>query len=94
MGYTVIETDNKIEIHSDMCDVVYEKKDDFKFNNIAHYMDFFKFIEVEEFLKNNTEDKEVVFCEVCKPESKEYDEEGDDEYVEFDDDEDGYACEL
>jgi len=94
VGYTAIITDDKIEVHSDMCDVVYEKKDDFNFNNIAHYMDFFMFSDVEEFLKNNAEDKEVIFCEVCKPQTQEYDEEGDDEYVEFDDDEDGYACEL
>jgi len=51
VGYTAIITDDKIEVHSDMCDVVYEKKDDFKFNNIAHYIDFFQFSEVEEFLK-------------------------------------------
>jgi len=94
LGYTVISTNNKIEVHSDMCDVVYEKKDDFEFNNIAHYIDFFTFSEVEEFLKYNSEDREIVFCEVCKPQTKKYDEEGDDEYVEFDDDDDGYACEL
>ena len=84
MGYCVIETSEKVEIHSDLCELVFEKKDDYQFNNIAHFMEFFSFDEVENFLKN-IEDKEVIFCKVCNSQTKGYDEEGDDFYVEFDD---------
>lgn len=87
MGYCVIETPEFIEVHSDMCDKMFEKKDDYQFNNKAHYLEFFIFDEVENFLNNeNNKNKEIIFCDKCNPSSREYDEEGDDFYVEFDDD--------
>ena len=85
MGYCVIDTPEKVEVHSDMCELVFEKKDNYQFNNIAHFIEFFTYEEVENFLKN-IENKEIIFCEVCNPQTKEYDEEGDDFYVEFDED--------
>ena len=93
MGYTLISYDNKIEVHSDMCDEVFDKKDDFEFNNKAQYLNFALFEEVEEFLENN-KDVEIIFCENCKPENKEYDEEYDDFYEEFDDEDEeiGDSC--
>jgi len=92
MGYSVIIDDEKIEIHSDMCDRVFEKKDEISFKNLE-FINFNLFEEVEAFIK----DKEnVFFCEECKPESKEYDEEYDDFYEEFDeDDEEDYSsCDI
>ena len=93
MGYTLISYDNKIEVHSDMCDEVFDKKDDFEFNNKAQYLNFALFEEVEEFLEKN-KDEEIIFCEKCKPENKEYDEEYDDFYEEFDDEDEeiGDSC--
>ena len=93
MGYTLINYDDVIEVHSDMCDEVFDKKDDFEFNNKAHYLNFALFEEVEEFLEKN-KDLEIIFCEKCKPESKEYDEEYDDFYEEFDDEDEeiGDSC--
>ena len=91
MAYEVIldEKNRTIEIHSDLCDVLLEKKEDFNFSNEVMYISFHLFEEIEEFLKNH-EDYEVSYCEVCKPdENKEYlDEEYDDFYEEFDEDED------
>ena len=95
MGYTLISYDKIIEVHNDMCDSVFEKKDDVEFNNKAHYVDFATFEEVEEFLNKN-QDVEILFCEECNPESKEYDEEYDDFYEEFDDEEeiDNSRCDI
>ena len=92
MGYALISYDEVIEVHSDMCDEVFEKKDDFEFNNKAEYVYFTTFEEVEEFLKDK--DEEIVFCEKCKPEDGEYDEEYDDFYEEFDDEDEeiGDSC--
>jgi len=93
MGYTLISYDEIIEVHGDMCDEVFEKKDDFEFNNKANYIDFATFEEVEEFLNKN-QDAEIVFCEKCTPQAKEYDEEYDDFYEEFDDEDEeiGDSC--
>ena len=93
MGYTLISYNEIIEVHSDMCDEVFEKKDDFEFNNEAQYLNFALFEEVDEFLKRN-EDKEIIFCTKCKPENREYDEEYDDFYEEFDDEDEeiGDSC--
>ena len=93
MGYTIISYDEVIEIHSDMCDEVFNKKDDFEFNNKAHYLNVALFEEIEEFLNKN-KDAEVIFCEKCKPQTKEYDEEYDDFYEEFDDEDEeiGDSC--
>jgi len=92
MGYSVILDGENIEIHSDMCDKVFEKKDSIFFKNLE-IVNFNFFEEVEEFIK----DKEnVTFCEECKPESKEYDEEYDDFYEEFDEDDeiDNSRCSI
>jgi len=84
MGYTVIIDEEKIEVHSDMCDKMFEKKEEISFKNLE-FINFNYFEEVEELIK----DKEnIVFCEECNPQTKEYDEEYDDFYEEFDDDED------
>ena len=93
MGYTVISYDEVMEIHSDMCDEVFDKKDDFEFNNKAEYLNFSLFEEVEEFLERY-KDLEIIFCEKCKPETREYDEEYDDFYEEFDDEDEeiGDSC--
>lgn len=94
MGYTLINYDEVIEVHSDMCDEVFDKKDNFEFNNKAQYLNFALFEEVEEFLKKEDSENKIVFCDKCKPESREYDEEYDDFYEEFDDEEEeiGDSC--
>ena len=92
MGYTIIIDEEKIEVHSDMCDRVFEKKEEISFKNLE-FIDFNKFEEFEELIK----DKEnVVFCEECNPQSKAYDEEWDDFYQEFDDEDeiDDTRCEI
>ena len=92
MGYSVIIDEALIEVHSDMCDKLFERKEELSSKNLE-FINFNMFDEVEEFIK----DKEnIVFCEECKPESKEYDEEYDDFYEEFDeDDEEGYSsCDI
>lgn len=87
MGYCVIDTPEFMEVHSDMCDRLFERKDDLELNKTAHFLEFFVYDEVESFLKNEeNKNKEIIFCSECKPQSREYDEEGDDFYVEFDDD--------
>ena len=92
MGYCIVIENDKFEIHSDMCDKLFEKKEEISFKNLE-FIDFRLFEDVEEFL----EDKEnVIFCEYCNPESKEYDEEWDDFYEEFDEDDeiDNSRCEI
>ena len=92
MGYCVVVEDNKIEVHSDMCDKLFEKKEEISFKDLE-FIDFRLFEDVEEFLK----DKEnIIFCEYCSPESREYDEEWDDFYEEFDEDDeiDNSRCEI
>ncbi len=91
MAYEIIldEENKTIELHSDVCDALMEKKDNFELNNKLFYVGLNLYEEVEEFIKNH-EDYEVVECEICKPsENKEIlDEEYDDFYEEFDEDED------
>jgi hypothetical protein len=91
MGYEIVvdEKNKIIEIHSDVCDRVIEKKDDYQLNNELFYVGFNLFEEVEEFLKNH-EGFEIVECSECEPiKNKEIlDEMYDDFYEEFDEDED------
>ncbi len=92
MGYTVIVDNDIIEVHSDMCDKLFEKKEEISFKDLE-FIDFNKFEELEEMIK----DKEnIVFCEECHPETREYDEEWDDFYQEFDDEDeiDDTRCEI
>ena len=92
MGYAVVIEDDKIEVHSDMCDRLFEKKEEISFKNME-FVNFIVFEEVEEFLK---EKENVVFCDICKPQTKEYDEEWDDFYEEFDEEDeiDDTRCEI
>ncbi len=92
MGYTVVIDEKIMEVHSDMCERLFERKDEISFKNME-FIDFNMFDEVEEFLK---EKDNVVFCEKCKPESRKYDEEWDDFYEEFDDEDeiDETRCEI
>ena len=92
MGYTIIIDEQIMEVHSDMCERLFERKDEISFKNME-FIDFNMFDEVEEFLK---EKDNVVFCEKCKPESRKYDEEWDDFYEEFDDEDeiDETRCEI
>ena len=92
MGYSVVIDNENIEVHSDMCDELFKKKEEISFKNLE-FINFNMFEEVTEFLK----DKEnIIFCEVCKPESREYDEEWDDFYEEFDDEDevDDSRCKI
>ena len=92
MAYMIIiDNENKqIGIHSDLCDVVFDRKDDLKLNTKLEFAPFNFYSEIEEYLKNLDEDFEVINCEICKPkENREaFDEDYDDFYEEFDDDED------
>ncbi len=92
MGYTVVMDENIVEVHSDMCEKLFEKKDEISFKNIE-FIDFNLFNEVEDFLKGK---ENIVFCDVCNPQTKEYDEEWDDFYEEFDDEDeiDDTRCEI
>ena len=86
MGYCVIDSPEFIEVHSDLCDKMFERKEDLELNKKAHFIEFFTFEEVENFINDEkNENKKIIYCEECNPLSKEYDEEGDDFYVEFDD---------
>ncbi len=97
MAYEIVlnEKNKTIEIHSDLCDELLKQKDDFIFNNEVMYINFHLFEEVEEFLSKH-EDYEVIFCEICKPDEKRYDEEYDDFYEEFseDDEIDDSRCDI
>ena len=91
MAYEVIfnEKDKIIEIHSDMCDILINKKDNHILNNELFYINFNLYEEVEEFLKEHT-DFTIQECEICKPKENKtvLDEEYDDFYEEFAEDED------
>ena len=92
MGYSVVIDEDNIEVHCDMCDKLFERKDEISFKNLE-FINFNLFDEVEEFIK----DKEnIIFCEECKPENKECDEEWDDFYEEFDDEDeiDNSRCDI
>jgi len=92
MAYMIIiDNENKqIEIHSDLCDVVFERKDDLKLNTKLEFIPFNFYSEIEGYLENLDEDFEIINCEICKPKENQeiLDEEYDDFYEEFDDDED------
>jgi hypothetical protein len=91
MGYEVIvsEKDKTIEIHSDICDILIDKKDNYILNNELFYINFNLYEEIEEFLKEHS-DFTIQECEICKPKEnkEELDEEYDDFYEEFAEDED------
>jgi len=99
MGYMlIIDNEGKtIEVHSDLCDAVFEKKDDYELNNKLEYMPFNFYAEAQEYL-NGCKDYEIIFCELCNPlENREtLDEDYDDFYEEFDDDEeiDNSRCDI
>jgi len=99
MGYMlIIDNKNKqMEIHSDLCDEVFEKKDNFEENGELEFTPFNFYDEIEEYLKS-VEGFEIIECEICKPiENKEIlDEDYDDFYEEFDDDEveDNSRCDI
>jgi len=90
MGYMlIIDNENKkMQIHSDLCDVVFETKEDLNLNTKLEFIPYNFYSEIEDYLKNVPE-YEVVDCEICKPkENREnLDEDYDDFYEEFDDDE-------
>jgi hypothetical protein len=89
MGYMlIIDNENKnIEIHSDLCDVVFEKKERMFLNPQWEFIPFHYYAEIEEYL-NNTVDYEIFKCEICRPEENrnDFDEDYDDIYEEFDED--------
>jgi len=99
MGYMlIIDNENKnIEIHSDLCDEVFNKKDDLSLNTKLEFIPFNFYSEIEEYLET-VKDFEIVKCEICKPEEnkEELDEDYDDFYEEFDDDEetDNTRCDI
>ena len=82
--YTIVIDKEFIEVHSDMCDKVFERKDEISYKNLE-FVNLYTFDEVEEFLK---EKKNIVFCEICQPQTRKYDEDLDDFYEEFDEDDD------
>jgi hypothetical protein len=92
MAYMIIiDHENKqIQIHSDLCNVVFESKDNLTQNTKLEFTPFNFYSEIEEYLKNLDEDFEVINCDICKPKENQeiLDEEYDDFYEEFDDDED------
>jgi hypothetical protein len=91
MAYEIIldEESKTIELHSDVCDELMAKKDNFELNNKLFYVGLNLYDEVEEFIKNH-EDYAVVECALCKPSENRdvLDEVYDDFYEEFDEDED------
>ena len=99
MGYMlIIDNENRtIQVHSDMCDVVFDKKDDLSVNTKLEFIPFNFYSEVEDYLKT-VEDFEVSECDLCRPAQNrdELDEDYDDFYEEFDDDEevDGTRCDI
>ncbi len=93
MAYELIinEKEKTIEIHSDLCDVLMDKKDNFELNNVLEYIHLMNFDEVDEFLlKDEYKEFEIIYCEECKPKENRavLDEEYDDFYEEFPEDED------
>ena len=99
MGYMlIIDNENKqIEIHSDLCDVVFDKKDNLELNTKLEFIPFNFFNEIEDYL-NSIDGFDIVECEICKPREnrEELDEDYDDFYEEFDDEEevDGTRCDI
>ncbi len=99
MAYELIinEKDKRIEIHSDLCDVLMQRKDDFVFNNCVEYVHLMNFDEVVEVLKKY-EDFEKKYCLECKPDENRdgLDEDYDDFYEEFaeDDEIDDTRCDI
>ena len=99
MGYTLIFDDEskQIEVHSDLCDVVFEKKDNFELNNKLEYLNLNLYEEVEEKLAAY-DGYEVIICEICKPDENRdsLDEDYDDFYEEFaeDDEIDDTRCDI
>jgi hypothetical protein len=98
MGYMLIIDDknSSIEIHSDLCDVVFDKREDIAVNSTVEFIPFNKFEEIENYLK--TGDYEITICNICKPdENREaLDEDYDDFYEEFDDEDeiDDSRCDI
>jgi len=93
----IIDSKNSIvEIHSDLCDEVFKKKDNI-FSEYFEFIPFNFFEEIEEFLKKH-ESLEVKYCEICAPkENREtLDEDYDDFYEEFDEDDelDDIRCDI
>jgi hypothetical protein len=99
MGYMlIIDNENKqIEIHSDLCDVVFDKKDNLELNTKLEFIPFNFFNEIEDYL-NTIDGFDIVECEICKPREnrEELDEDYDDFYEEFDDEEevDDTRCDI
>ncbi|WP_456479708.1 hypothetical protein [Nautilia sp.] len=99
MGYMlIIDNENKnIEIHSDLCDAVFEKKEDLNLNTKLEFIPYNFYSEIEEYLQN-VEDYEITECEICSPKKnrEELDEDYDDFYEEFDDDDefDDSRCDI
>ncbi len=99
MGYMlIIDNENKnIEIHSDLCDVVFDKKEDLSVNTKLEFIPFNFFSEIEEYL-DTVEGYEVIECEKCKPKENQetLDEDYDDFYEEFDEDDevDNSRCDI
>jgi hypothetical protein len=99
MAYMIIiDNENKqIEIHSDLCDVVFDKKDNLELNTKLEFIPFNFFNEIEDYL-NSIDGFDIVECEICKPREnrEELDEDYDDFYEEFDDEEevDGTRCDI
>ena len=99
MAYMIIiDNENKqIEIHSDLCDVVFDKKDNLELNTKLEFIPFNFFNEIEDYL-NTIDGFDIVECEICKPREnrEELDEDYDDFYEEFDDEEevDGTRCDI
>jgi hypothetical protein len=99
MGYMlIIDGDNKtLEIHSDLCDAVFNKKEDHELNSKLEYIPFNFYSEIEDYLLQ-IDDFEILKCDICKPEEnrEELDEDYDDFYEEFDDDDefDDTRCDI
>ena len=94
----IIDNENKqIEIHSDLCDVVFDKKDNLELNTKLEFIPFNFFNEIEDYL-NSIDGFDIVECEICKPREnrEELDEDYDDFYEEFDDEEevDDTRCDI
>jgi hypothetical protein len=99
MGYMlIIDNENKkIEIHSDLCDEVFNKKDDFQLNSRLEFIPFNFYSEVKEYIET-VEDYNIEICNICEPDKKtdELDEDYDDFYEEFDDEDeiDDSRCDI
>jgi hypothetical protein len=99
MGYMlIIDNENKnIEIHSDLCDIVFDKKEDLTFNARGEFVPYNFYSEIDEYLAT-VNGFEIIHCEICKAEEnkEELDEDYDDFYEEFDDDDeiDDSRCDI